>query len=142
MGEMSMWRAEGQDARRPARPTPAQAAGRGSSGDPGGTRAEGHGRPGASQQHEHVASRRAGRPPAGATDSDARRREGAPPGIPAARERRATDGPERANNMNLRHAVLLHGQPGGPVGWRRVVRALKRLGGSVNPIVEDRPGYG
>ena len=41
-----------------------------------------------------------------------------------------------------RSAVLLHGQPGGPVGWRRVVRALDRLPGGVEPIVEDRPGYG
>src|SRR5437879_6575976 len=48
-------------------------------------------------------------------------------------------------SAGLRSAVLLHGQPGGPVGWRRVLRALDRLLGAgkvIGPIVEDRPGYG
>ncbi|MDQ1395234.1 MAG: hypothetical protein QOG64_493 [Acidimicrobiaceae bacterium] len=37
------------------------------------------------------------------------------------------------------HVVLLHGQPGGKVHWRRVVNALPD---DVTAIVMDRPGYG
>src|SRR5947209_12857006 len=35
--------------------------------------------------------------------------------------------------------VLLHGQPGAGAGWRRVVGML---GGSLEVLAPDRPGYG